>query len=89
MRTVFMGTAEIACESLDVLLRAPEVELVGIVTQPDRCKGRKLKMSCCPVKSHIDGMDIPVFSPHSINTSESLEQLHKWKPDLIVVMAYG
>jgi len=89
MRVVFMGSAEIACKSLDVLLREPGVEVVGVVTQPDRCKGRKLKISCCPAKDHVAGMDIPVFSPQSINTPESLEQLQKWKPDLIVVLAYG
>jgi methionyl-tRNA formyltransferase len=84
-----MGSAEIACKSLDALLREPDVEVVGVVTQPDRCKGRKLKIACCPAKEHVDGMDIPVFSPQSINTPESLEQLRVWKPDLVVVLAYG
>ena len=89
MRIVFMGSAEIACHSLDALLKADGVEVVAVVTQPDRCRGRNLRMCACPAKEHVAGIDIDVFSPRSINTPESLERLRGWKPDLIVVMAYG
>lgn len=89
MRIVFMGSAEIACYSLDALLKADGIDVVAVVTQPDRCRGRKLRMCSCPAKEHVRGTGIEVFSPASINTPESLEKLRGWKADLIVVMAYG
>ena len=88
-RIVFMGSAEIACASLDALLGDARVQVVGVVTQPDRCKGRNLKLCHCPAKEHVRGTGIEVYSPQSINTQEALEHLRRWKPDLIVVLAYG
>jgi methionyl-tRNA formyltransferase len=89
IRVVFMGSAEIACKSLDVLMALDAVQVVGVVTQPDRCKGRNLKLCRCPAKEHVRGTGIEVFSPDSINTPEALAHLQHWKPDLVVVMAYG
>lgn len=89
LRVVFMGSAEISCLSLDALLREPAVDVVGVVSQPDRRKGRSLHIAGCPVKAHVADMNIPVFSPENINAPESLEKLRAWKPDLVVVLAYG
>ncbi len=89
LRVVFMGSAGISCLSLDALLRESVVDVVGVVSQPDRRKGRSLHIAECPVKAHVAGMNIPVFSPQNINTAESLEQLRAWKPDLVIVLAYG
>ncbi len=89
LRVVFMGSAEISCLSLDALLHDQGIDVVGVVSQPDRRKGRSLHIAECPVKAHVAGMGIPVFSPQSINAQESLEQLRAWNPDLVVVLAYG
>lgn len=89
MRVVFMGSADIACPSLEGLLREPDIEIVGVVTQPDRPKGRRLKLSACSVKQRVEDSDIPVFTPQSINTDDALEMLRAWEPDLAVVAAYG
>jgi methionyl-tRNA formyltransferase len=89
MRVVFMGSADIACPSLESLLREPDIEVVGVITQPDRPKGRRLKLSACAVKAHLASSDIAVLTPESINTPESLAALRAMEPDLVVVMAYG
>ena len=89
MRVVFMGSAEIACHSLDALMREPGVDVVAVVTQPDRCKGRRLQMSACPAKAHVAGTGIPVYTPARINEPAVLDQVRARKPDLIVVVAYG
>ncbi len=89
MRIVFMGSADIACPSLEALLREPGIELVGVVTQPDRPKGRRLKLSACSVKQRVEDSGIPVFTPQSINTDDALDTLRAWQPDLAIVAAYG
>lgn len=89
LRVVFMGSAAIACPSLDALLQRSGVEVVGVVTQPDRPKGRHLKRSPCPVKARIEGRHVPLITPRSINAPEALESLRAWRPDLAVVVAYG
>ena len=89
MRLVFMGSADIACPSLEALLQEPSVDVVGVVTQPDRPKGRRLQTSACAVKAHIEGAGVPILSPQNVNTQESLDALTALQPDLIVVIAYG
>lgn len=89
MRVVFMGSAEIACPSLEALLAEPCVDVVGVVTQPDRPKGRRLKLTECAVKASLAQLDIPILSPDNINTADALDVLRSWTPDLIVVIAYG
>jgi methionyl-tRNA formyltransferase len=89
MRVVFMGSADIACPSLEALLHEPGIEIIGVVTQPDRPKGRRLQLAACSVKQHVAASGIPVFSPQSINTDDSLNTLCAWQPDLAVVAAYG
>jgi methionyl-tRNA formyltransferase len=89
MRVVFMGSAEIACPSLEALLAEPCVDVVGVVTQPDRPKGRRLKLAECAVKASVADLDIPILTPENINTAEALDVLRSWTPDLVVVIAYG
>jgi methionyl-tRNA formyltransferase len=88
LRVVFMGTPGFSVPALNALLKS-EHQLVGVVTQPNRQKGRGKKTSAPPVKEAILGHEIPVFQPEEINTSEALAQLTEWTPDVIVVTAYG
>ncbi len=89
MRVVFMGSAEIACPALGALLDAPSVDVVGVVTQPDRPKGRRLKLAPCAVKAFMANYAVPLLSPDNINTLEAMAELRSLNPDLVVVAAYG
>ncbi len=89
MRVVFMGSADVSCEMLDALLRAPGIQVAGVVTQPDRPAGRHRHLTPCPGKQKAAGHGLPVITPGNINSEEALAQLSAWAPDVIVVVAYG
>ena len=92
MRIVYMGTPDIAVPTLRFLAES-EHEIVGVLTQPDRPKGRGHHVISTPVKSAAVECGIPVFQPYSLRKGESAETalkiLHRLAPDLIVVLAYG
>ena len=89
MRILFMGSAGFACPCLEALLQNPHDEVVAVVTQPDRPKGRNLERSACPVKAYLGARHIPILSPEKVNSPESLSALQALTPELIVVVAYG
>lgn len=89
MRIVFMGSAELSCPSLEGLVSADDVDVVGVVTQPDRPRGRQLKARPGPVKTVASSHGIPVLTPEHVNTQESLDAIRACSPDFIVVIAYG
>lgn len=88
MRIVFMGTPEFAVPSLEVLLKSDD-QVVGIVTQPDRPKGRGQVLTPPPIKLIAQREGIPFLQPVKIKVPEFLAALAAWKPDLIAVTAYG
>lgn len=88
MRIVFMGTPEFAGPSLEALLKS-EDHVVGVVTQPDRPKGRGHILAPPPVKIIAQRADIPLLQPLKIRTPDFLDALAAWKPDLIAVTAFG
>ncbi len=88
MKVLFLGTSEFSCPSLKALLESTH-ETVGVVTQPDRPKGRGQKFSPSPVKSQALAKGLPVFQPEKIRDRSSLEVLKSFHPDLMVVVAYG
>ena len=89
MKILFMGTPEIAAESLKAIIDCDEFEIVGVISQPDRPFGRKLKMMPSAVKVLSLEYGLNVMTPESVNTPESIEMIKKLKPDIIVVVAYG
>lgn len=89
MRIAFMGTAELACPSLKALCRQKDFQVVGVVTQPDRPKGRELKPAPSPVKAAALGEGLPVLQPARAREEGFLAELRGLEPDLIVVAAYG
>ncbi len=89
MRVVFMGSAEIACETLTMLMASPAVEVVGVVTQPDRRSGRKLQLAPCPAKQHAEELGVEIYTPERVNAPESIAHIAGWAPDVGIVMAYG
>lgn len=88
MRIVFMGTPEFAVPSLEALLRSDD-QVVGVVSQPDRPKGRGQQLVPPPVKLVAEQAKIPLLQPLKIRTPEFLQALSAWQPDLIAVAAYG
>lgn len=88
MRVVFMGTPDIAATCLKKII-ADGFDVVGVYTQPDRPKGRGMKMVCSPVKEVAVSANIPVFQPENFREEETVEQLRALKPDLCAVVAYG
>ena len=88
MRIVFMGTPEFAVPSLEALLRSDD-QVVGVVSQPDRPKGRGHQLVAPPVKLVAERAGIPILQPLKIRTPEFLQALSTWQPDLIAVAAYG
>jgi len=89
MRIAFMGTAELACPCLEAVAKAPGHEIVAVVTQPDRPKGRDLKPAPPPVKIVGDRLGFPVQQPLKIRESASVDALRVVQPDLVIVVAYG
>ena len=88
MRVVFMGTPDIAATCLKKII-ADGFEIVGCYTQPDRPKGRGMKMVYSPVKEVAIANNIPVFQPENFRSDEVVEQLRALKPDICAVVAYG
>jgi methionyl-tRNA formyltransferase len=89
LRVVFMGTADLSCNSLRVLINASEFQVVAVVTQPDRPKGRELKLHPSPVKELALQANLPVLQPERAREDSFLGALRDLRPDLIVVAAYG
>lgn len=82
-----MGSPEFALPSLQAA--ANNLNLVGVVTQPDRRSGRGRTLSPPPVKVMAEEIGIPVFQPETLRTPEAFARLESWSPDLIVVAAFG
>ncbi|HHW07952.1 MAG TPA: methionyl-tRNA formyltransferase [Clostridia bacterium] len=88
MRIVFMGTADFAVPCLKALHGAG-YEIAGVVTQPDRPKGRGRNLSPPPVKEAAQALGLPVFQPEKVKAPESIKRIEGMQPDCIVVVAYG
>ncbi len=88
MRVVFMGTPDIAATCLTKILE-DGFQVVGVYTQPDRPKGRGMKMVYSPVKEVALANDLPVFQPENFREDETVEQLKALQPDVVAVVAYG
>ena len=88
MRVVFMGTPDIAATCLKRIL-ADGFDVVGVYTQPDRPKGRGMKMIYSAVKEVALAENIPVFQPENFKADEDVEALRALNPDVIAVVAYG
>jgi methionyl-tRNA formyltransferase len=85
---VFFGTPQFAVPSLEQLV-ASRHQVVGVVTQPDRPRGRGHKVTDAPVKAAALGHGLPVYQPARLRDPGVVETLAGWAPDLGVVAAYG
>ena len=89
MKILFMGTPDFAKESLEAIYNA-KYEILAVVTNPDRPKGRGMKMVASPVKEFAIEKNIKLFQPEKVrDNTEFIEQIKALKPDVICVVAYG
>jgi methionyl-tRNA formyltransferase len=89
MRVIFMGTDKFAVPALEALIDS-EVELMCVITQPDRPKGRSLKLAFSPVKEVAIGNNLTLHQPNRVREKEFIDQVLKpLKPDVIIVAAFG
>jgi methionyl-tRNA formyltransferase len=88
MRILFMGTPDFALFTLRALVEAGE-EVVGVVTQPDKPKGRGYTLQPPPVKVYAEELGLPVYQPTTLKDGAFDAQLSALAPDVIVVVAYG
>src|SRR5436190_14528896 len=89
VRAVFLGSPAFALPSLEALIALPGVEVVAVVTQPDRPAGRGHGTTAPPVKVAALEHGLTVLQPENVNAPESLEALRALAPDVAVVAAYG
>ena len=87
MRVVFMGTPDFSVPALEKI--ADKHEVVAVVTQQDRPKGRGHKMQFTPIKEKAVELNIPVYQPEKVKNPEFVQVLKELKPDVIVVIAFG
>jgi methionyl-tRNA formyltransferase len=87
IKVVFMGSPEFALPTLRGLAR--QFPVVGVVTQPDRPAGRGRTLTPPPIRLLADELGIPCIQPNRLREPQAMEQLHAWKPELIVVAAFG
>ncbi len=89
IRILFLGSAELACDSLLRLNKSAFCEIIAVITQPAKPKGRSLVCTACPVAKLAETLKLSVITPEKINSEASIEKIIEFKPDLIVVVAYG
>ncbi len=87
LKTIFMGTPDFAVPCLEVL--QAKTEVLAVITQPDRPKGRGHNLQASPVKQKALEYNLPVLQPEKIKTEEFTAELERLQPDLIVVVAFG
>lgn len=90
MRLVFMGSSSASAECLRAILREPSLEVVGIVTQPDRPAGRGKTLTPSPLAQFaaLQGLT-EIIKPENVNDDEAMARIRAWRPDVIAVVAYG
>lgn len=89
MNILFMGTPDFAQKSLEKIYEAGH-NIIAVITNPDRPKGRGMKMLATPVKEYAISKDIPVYQPEKVrNNTEIIEKIKDLKPEVICVVAYG
>ena len=90
IKVVFFGTPKIALKSLEYLYKSDNIEVVAVVTQPDKPSGRGHKMTASPIKEFAIVHNLPVFQPKSIRKEPEIQaELKNLEPDFFVTFAFG
>lgn len=89
MKVIFMGTPDFASESLEAIYNAGH-EIIGVVTNPDKPKGRGMKMVASPVKEFAEEKELKIYQPLKVrNNTQFIDEIKSLNPDVICVVAYG
>ena len=88
MKILFMGTPDFAKQALEAIYESGE-KIVGVVTTPDKPKGRGMVLTPSDVKKYALSVGLPVYQPATLKDGAFLDTLNELKPELIVVVAYG
>lgn len=88
MKILFMGTPDIAVPTLKTLIQSKH-NVVGVVTQPDKPKGRGKAIGCSPVKETALQYDLPIYQPVKVREESFVETIKEIAPDVIIVIAFG
>jgi methionyl-tRNA formyltransferase len=89
LRIIFCGTPEFALPTLRHLLAQSDLQVAGVVTQPDRPRGRGHATSSSPVKEAAVAARVPLYQPEKIKSDEAFEYFNRTAPDAVVIIAYG
>ena len=89
LRIVFFGTAELACASLQALAKSPEFSVIAVVTQPDKPRGREMRLQPSAVKAAALELGMTVLQPKRAREEGFINEIRALAPDLSVVVAYG
>jgi methionyl-tRNA formyltransferase len=89
LKIIFCGTPAFALPSLHELIAQTDFQIVGVVTQPDRPRGRGKEVASSPVKDAATAAGIPVYQPQKVRAEESYEYFRAAAPDVVVIIAYG
>ncbi len=89
LKIIFCGTPAFALPSLRELIAQPDFQVAGVVTQPDRPRGRGKEVASSPVKEAAVAAGIAVYQPQKIRAEESYEYFRNAAPDVVVIIAYG
>ena len=88
MKLIFMGTPDFAVPTLKTLIESRH-EVIAVITQPDKPKGRGKEMQFPPVKEAALEAGIPVYQPVTVRDEKFVAMMAEWKPDAIIVAAFG
>lgn len=91
IKVVFMGTPDYATQIFQSLLACPDIELPLLITQPDKPVGRRAELRAPHIKAYVLGqnIDIEIYQPETLKNSQAYERISSFRPDFIVVAAYG
>ena len=90
MRVVYMGSSAASATCLRAVMRERELEVVGVVTPPDRPAGRGKALTPCPCKAFAQDRGVcEIATPEDVNSEESLAKIRAWRPDVVAVVAFG
>lgn len=89
MKIIFMGTPDYAQKILEKIIQTPDMDVVGVYTQPDKPVGRKRIMTPPPVKEVALSNNIPIYQPNRLRDEETVQELLQIECNYIVVAAYG
>lgn len=90
IKVIFFGTPKIALKSLEYLIKSDKIDVLAVVTQPDKPAGRGHKLTMSPIKECAIANNLPVFQPKSIRKEPAIqEELKKLEPDFFVTFAFG